>query len=148
MDFQRNFRQKIFRFFFLVRIFLKKNHQQILKKILKKTGRKISHTERYTRKFRNQPISLMHHNAIRVAGAVIRNPPGNRDQFPFCRCDILDAHRDRNAVSPAAVGGNPEGLVSEREDGAAMGNTARVHFTRTVHGDAGVSFSRFHDLHA
>ena len=59
----------------------------------------------------------------------------------------MNSHRDRDAVSTAAVRGNPEGLVSEREDGAAMGNAARVHLAGTVHSDAGISIRCIDDLH-
>jgi hypothetical protein len=89
----------------------------------------------------------MHYDAVRIARTIISNPPGNRDKLAFGRRDILDTHRDRNAADSAAVGSNPKCLVSEREDRAAMGNPARVHFAGTVHGNAGISFRGFKDFH-
>jgi hypothetical protein len=106
-----------------------------------------SHPECNTGKFRNRPIAFMNQDPVRIARTIVRNPPCNRDQFPFCRCNVMDAHRDRNAVDPAAVRGYPECLVSEREDGAPMGNAARVHLTGAVHGDTGIPFRCLKDLH-
>jgi hypothetical protein len=107
----------------------------------------VSHPERDPGKFRNRPLALMHYDTVRIARTIIGNPPGNRDQLPFGRRDILDTHRDRNTVDSAAVGGNPECLVSEGEDRAAMGNPARVHLAGTVHGNAGISFRCFEYHH-
>ena len=103
--------------------------------------------ERDTGKFSNQAFTFMDQDTVCVAGAVVCDPPGNRDKFPFCRRDILDAHRNRDTVIPAAVGSYAESLVGEREDGATMGNTSRVPFTNTVHSNKGVPIRCFKDLH-
>ena len=109
---------------------------------------KFSHPERNTHKFRDRSFALMHHHAVRVAGTIVRNSPGNRDQLPLGRCYVLDAHRDGDAVLPAAVRGNPECLVGKRKDGPAMGNAARVQLAGTVHNNAGETIGCLRDLHA
>jgi hypothetical protein len=126
------------------KIIFKKNYRKNFKKLF---GRKSSNPERHTGKFRNRALPFMNHDTVRVAGSIICHPPGNRDQLPSGRCYVLDAHGNRNAVRPAAVSGNPECLIGEREDGAAMGNAARVHLAGTVHGNAGETFGCFKNFH-
>jgi hypothetical protein len=147
MESQTFFLKKISKFFYWKH--LKKPGKIWQKDFLKRSGCKktVSHPERDPGKFRNRPLALMHYDAVRIARTIIGNPPGNRDQLAFGRRDILDTHRYRNAVRPAAVGSNPECLVSERKDRAAMGNAARVHLAGTVHGNAGISFRCVGDLH-
>ena len=45
----------------------------------------ISHPERHAGKFCYRALPFMDHNAVGVAGAIVCNTPGNRDQPSLCR---------------------------------------------------------------